>query len=186
MSLAEQKVAARKRAFAARRVAHARHRHAAAAALEHHLASLRGRVVAGYLPIRTEADPLPAMRALINHNRVCVPVVVAAGQPLVFREWHPGAALETGVFGVQVPKDGRDLVPDVLIVPLVAFDAAFFRLGYGGGFYDRTLQGLREAGPVRAIGLAFSAQAMGDLPREPTDQKLDEIVTEAGPLTPAR
>lgn len=158
----------------------------AAAALAAHLADLRGKVVAGYLPIRSEADPVPAMRALRRHNRVCVPVIAGSGLPLAFREWHPGCALVAGAFGVMVPEDGAELRPEVLIVPMVAFDDTLGRLGYGGGFYDRTLERLRAAGPVRAVGFAYAAQRAGELPREPTDQPLDEIVTERGPLRPAR
>jgi len=186
---AAQKTAARQAAFARRKAAHAAHREAAAAALAAHLAGLEGRVVAGYLPIRTEADPRPAMTALAARNRVCVPVIEGPGRPLSFREWRPGCALEEGPFRVMVPVGGAALVPDVLIVPMLAFDAAFYRLGYGGGFYDRTLEGLRAAAPpgpggrVRAVGLAFAAQGVAALPVETTDQPLDEIVTETGVLT---
>jgi 5-formyltetrahydrofolate cyclo-ligase len=88
-----------------------------------------------------------------------------------------------GTFGAPVPKAGDWMVPQILIVPLVAFDLRGGRLGYGGGFYDRTLQALRAQGPVLAIGFAFAAQQTDDLPLEPTDQPLDMIVTEAGVLT---
>ena len=180
MSLAERKAAARKAAFARRKAAHAALRSAASAALTAHLAGLAGRIVAGYLPIRTEADPLPAMTALAAANRIAVPVVTGPGQPLLFREWYPGCPLAEGPFGVMVPEDGEMLTPDTLIVPMVAFDARGYRLGYGGGFYDRTLAALRAAGSVRAVGFAYTAQEAGALPVEPTDQPLDEIVTEAG------
>ena len=178
-----QKAAARTAAFARRKAAHAEHREAVAAALADHMAGLAGRVVAGYLPIRTEADPLPAMTALAGRNRVCVPVIEGPRRPLAFREWRPGCALEEGPFRVMVPVAGAVLVPEVLIVPMLAYDACLYRLGYGGGFYDRTLEGLRAAGPARAVGLAFAAQGVDALPVEATDQPLDEIVTETGVLT---
>lgn len=136
--------------------------------------------MAGYLPIRTEADPLPAMEHLSRANRVCVPVVEGPGRPLSFRTWTPGCALVEGPFRVMVPAAGDVLVPDILIVPMVAFDPALYRLGYGGGFYDRTLEALRSKQPILALGFAYSGQEAEVLPLEPTDQPLDEIVTEAG------
>ncbi|WP_149866381.1 5-formyltetrahydrofolate cyclo-ligase [Tropicimonas marinistellae] len=184
--LAARKVAARKAAFLRRAEAHRRHSEAASAALVSSLAGLSGRIIAGYLPIRTEANPLPAMESLANANRLCVPVIDAPGQPLRFREWRPGCALTEGPFRVMVPSEGAWLVPELVIAPLVAFDDRLFRLGYGGGFYDRTLQSLRVDGPVQAVGFAYSAQRDPDLPLEPTDQPLDGLVTEAGaiPLAP--
>ena len=184
MSLADRKAEARVAAYARRKAAHAAHREAASAVLKAHLGGLTGRIVGGYLPIRTEADPLAAMTTLAAANRVAVPVVEGPGQPLSFREWHPGCALVEGPFRVMVPEEGETLVPDTLIVPLVAFDARLYRLGYGGGFYDRTLEALRSAGPVRAIGFAYAAQEAESLPLEPTDQPLDEIVIEAGLVGP--
>ncbi len=180
MSLAEAKKAARNAAFARRKAAHAIHASRAAAALSAHLAGISGKVVAGYLPIRTEADPLPAMTLLAEDNRIAVPVVLGAGQPLLFREWRPGCPLRKGAFDVMVPAEGAELVPELIIAPLVAFDRDFYRLGYGGGFYDRTLEKLRALGQVEAIGFAYDAQCFEDLPLEPTDQALDGVVTEAG------
>jgi 5-formyltetrahydrofolate cyclo-ligase len=87
-----------------------------------------------------------------------------------------------GAFKALIPEGGAELVPSVLIVPLVAFDRRGFRLGYGGGFYDRTLEGLRARGPVTAIGFGFAAQEMAEVPIEPTDQRLDLIVTERSVL----
>ncbi|MEM9318766.1 MAG: 5-formyltetrahydrofolate cyclo-ligase [Pseudomonadota bacterium] len=174
----------RKAAYAARKIAHetAGIGRDLTQALLAEIGPLHGQVIAGYMPIRTEADPRPAMTALVAENRVCVPVIFAAGEALAFREWHPDAVLIEGPFGTQVPAEGADLTPNILIVPLVAFDLAGNRLGYGGGFYDRTLQRLRAAGAVRAVGLAYGAQVLPELPVEPTDQPLDAIVTEAGTL----
>ena len=176
--LAEVKAAARKAAFEARALAHAAGQGAACDHLRGVLAAYGGQVLAGYLPMRTEIDPVPAMAAY--GGPVCVPVIVAKGQALQFRAWTLGCALEMGAFGAQIPVAGDWLVPQVLIVPLVAFDGRGYRLGYGGGFYDRTLQGLRAQGPVTAIGFAFGAQEMPEVPTEPTDERLDWIVTEQG------
>ncbi|WP_417807353.1 5-formyltetrahydrofolate cyclo-ligase [Thioclava sp.] len=172
------KESARQAAFAARKLAHARDEGAASAALTQALAAYPDQPLAGYWPIRTEPDPRPAMVA--HHGPLCLPVVVGAGQALAFRRWHPGAAMEPGAFGAAIPRDRHEITPQILIVPLLAFDARGYRLGYGGGFYDRTLQGLRAAGSVIAIGFAYSAQEVAEVPTEPTDQPLDFIVTEAG------
>ena len=182
--VASEKAAARKAAAAPRAAAHAQHAPAASAALAAHLEGVTGRVVSAYLPIRTEADPLPAMHALAARNRVCVPVVEGAGRPLSFREWRPGCRLVEGPFRVRVPADGAALVPDLLVVPMLAFDADLYRLGYGGGFYDRTLAALRAGGGCRAVGFAYAAQEVAAVPREATDAPLDELVTEDGPRRP--
>ena len=176
------KAAARKAAFAARAEAHAAGQGNACAILQAVLAPHAGKVLAGYMPMRTEIDPLPAMAA--HDGPVCVPVIMGKGQPLAFRAWTPQARMVPGPFGAQVPESGDWLTPQVLIVPLVAFDGQGGRLGYGGGFYDRTLEGLRAKGDVLAIGFAFSAQHVGQLPLEPTDQRLDLMVTERGMIDP--
>jgi 5-formyltetrahydrofolate cyclo-ligase len=107
-------------------------------------------------------------------------VVVGKGQPLIFRAWHPGLALVAGGFKTEVPPHSSpELAPEILIVPLLAFDSEGYRLGYGGGFYDRTLEKLRKTGrrPL-AVGVAFSAQHVARVPRDHYDQPLDWIVTE--------
>jgi 5-formyltetrahydrofolate cyclo-ligase len=135
------------------------------------------RVVAGYLPMRTEIDPRPAMLALLGMRYdVCVPVIEGAGRPLRFRAWTPRARLERGAFGVSHPVEGDWVEPDVILAPLLAFDADGWRLGYGGGYYDRTLM---------ALGLAFAGQQVDAVPRGPEDQRLDAVVTEAGLIRPA-
>ncbi|RVV99347.1 5-formyltetrahydrofolate cyclo-ligase [Mesobaculum littorinae] len=158
----------------------------ATARLSDLLARTEGRIVAGYMPIRSELDPRPAMEAEAARRPVCVPVIEARGAPLIFRQWTPDATLIPGTFGALIPERSATLVPDVVIVPLVAFDRQGGRLGYGGGFYDRTLAGLRDRGAALAIGFAYAAQEVGDLPIEPTDIPLDWVVTEdevIGPLT---
>ncbi|MEM9974157.1 MAG: 5-formyltetrahydrofolate cyclo-ligase [Pseudomonadota bacterium] len=179
MSLADAKAAARKAAFARRKAAQSKDSATAAQAhLTGVLAAHKGRCLAGYLPIRTEIDPLPVMAAW--GGEVCVPVVTGQGQPLAFRRWAPEVRLTPSAFGVMIPEADVPAVPDVLIVPLLAFDEAGYRLGYGGGYYDRTLAALRQAQPVFAVGFAYGAQEAAALPREPTDAALDAIVTEAG------
>lgn len=176
--LTEVKAQARKAAFAARKAAFAAGQGQAAEILADVLGDYAGQALAGYMPMRTEIDPLPAMAA--HPWPVGVPVIMAAATPLRFREWSPGCAMEEGAFKARVPVDGAWITPRVLIVPLLAYDARGYRLGYGGGFYDRTLQGLRVAGPVVAIGFAFAAQEVAAVPIDATDQRLDMIVTEAG------
>ncbi|SMX32587.1 5-formyltetrahydrofolate cyclo-ligase [Actibacterium lipolyticum] len=181
--LTEQKTAARKAAFEARKAAHGNGLSAVAAG--HLLDVLRphaGKVISGYMPIRTEIDPLAAMLGMIGQSRVTVPVIQGDGLPLIFREWHPDAKMIDGPFGALVPAEGDFLEPEVLIVPLLAFDRRGYRLGYGGGFYDRSLEALRVARPTIAIGFAYSAQEVKEVPTEPTDQPLDVLVTENGPL----
>ncbi|BAQ70317.1 5-formyltetrahydrofolate cyclo-ligase [Rhodovulum sulfidophilum] len=183
--IAEAKALLRTEAQARRAEAHDPERGAAALSrLGTVLAPHRGRPAAGYLPIRTELDPRPAMAGLAASGPVGVPVIEGRGQPLGFRLWVPDCALETGPFGVAVPAGARPMVPEVLIVPLLAFDRRGIRLGYGGGFYDRTLELLRAQGPVLAVGLAYAAQEMPDLPAEPTDLPLDAIVTETEVILP--
>lgn len=130
------------------------------------------------MPILSEVDPLPVMAQWPGD--VGVPVIAGRGLPLTFRRWTPEVQMIEGPFGAQIPAKGPDITPALLIVPLVAFDADGYRLGYGGGFYDRTLAGLRAAGPVMAVGFAFAAQEADALPREATDQRLDAVVTEDG------
>jgi len=183
IGLAERKAAARKVAFARRKMAHAAGHSAPAAHLSAVLAGHRGVPLAGYMPIRTEIDPLPAMAEAAAHGPVAVPVIKGAGLPLDFSLWEPGCALRAGPFGAMVPEVDRFIEPGIVIVPLVAFDRAGGRLGYGGGFYDRTLERLRARRPTLAIGFAWAAQEAGELPLEPTDQPLDMIVTEVGVIT---
>ncbi|MDK8873205.1 5-formyltetrahydrofolate cyclo-ligase [Paracoccus sp. SSJ] len=155
------------------------------AALTRHLiaalAPHRGKVLAGYWPMRGEADPRPAMAA--HEGPVCLPVVTGPARPLEFRAYD--GRLEPGRFGTShPPADSPVLVPEVLIVPLAGFDRAGHRLGYGGGFYDRTLAGLRALRPVAAIGLAYAVQEIRAIPAEATDQPLDLIVTDRGVIMP--
>ena len=174
------KAEARKAAFARRKAAHEAARPGASGHLSEVLAGYRGVPLSGYMPIRTEIDPLPAMEEAAAHGPVGVPVIRGAGLPLEFSRWEPGCALRQGPFGALVPDVDEVFEPEILIVPLVAFDRNGGRLGYGGGFYDRTLERLRARRATLAIGFAYAAQEAEILPLEPTDQPLDMIVTETG------
>jgi 5-formyltetrahydrofolate cyclo-ligase len=180
MTLSEIKKQARAEAFARRKTAFAARRASDSTALREVLAGHGGAILSGYMPMRTEIDCLPAMSA--HKGPVCVPVIQAPATPLKFREWSPDTKMVMGTFGAEIPESGEWLVPDILIVPLLAFDRQGYRLGYGGGFYDRTLERLRAQKPVIAIGFAFAAQEVAQVPIEPTDQPLDMIVTEAGTI----
>lgn len=180
MDLTEIKAAARKAAFARRKEAFDAGYPAQSAYLSEVLAGYRGVPLAGYMPIRTEINPIPAMAEAAAHGPVGVPVIQAAGQPLKFSRWEPEGELKDGPFGAKVPVVDDYFEPEILIVPLVGFDAKGGRLGYGGGFYDRTLELLRNKRATLAIGFAFDAQEAEKLPLEPTDQPLDLMVTETG------
>ena len=176
--MTDVKALARKAAFAARKEAFARGQGQAAEILADYLSAQAGAVLSGYMPMRSEIDPLPAMAA--HRGVVGVPVIPGPAQPLRFREWSPGCAMEDGGFGTQIPSEGAWVEPAVVIVPLLAFDARGYRLGYGGGFYDRTLQALRAKRPTLAVGFAFAAQEVDEVPIDAFDQQLDAIVTEEG------
>ncbi len=178
VTVTEAKARARAAAYIRRKAAFAAGQGGACDHLAGALAGYSGQVVAGYMPMRTEIDPLPAMATHIGP--LCVPVIVARGAALRFRHWTPDCVLEPGAFGALIPTSGDWLVPTVLIVPLLAFDARGYRLGYGGGFYDRTLATLRKGGPVTAIGYAFADQEVPEVPIDATDARLDAVVTEQG------
>ena len=146
-------------------------------------ASRNGAVVAGYWPIRDELDCRPLLANLAEIGWECaLPVVIDDNGPLVFRRWRLDEALVPGRFGIAEPCALCPAVtPDVVLVPMLAFDRNGHRLGHGAGYYDRTLAELRRRHPaVLAVGLAFAAQEVHALPAEPHDQRLDWIVTEAG------
>ncbi len=176
--LAEIKARARKAAFARRKIAFESAGPGLAGNLSAVLAGYRGVPLSGFVPIRTEIDPLPAMTEAAAHGVVGVPVIIGKGQALRFSRWQPDGAMIPGPFGAMIPAVEDFFDPEILIVPLVAFDASGGRLGYGGGFYDRTLEGLRNARPTLAIGFAFDEQQAQDLPLEATDQPLDMVVTQ--------
>ena len=140
-----------------------------------------GEPVSGYWPMRGELDPRPLMARLAGRGHpLLLPAVVGDGQPLTFREWREGEVLTAGPFGTrEPPADAPDAAPGIVIVPLLAFDDAGYRLGYGKGFFDITLAELRRRRlGVLAVGFAYEAQRAQRLPRDDWDQPLDWIVTE--------
>jgi 5-formyltetrahydrofolate cyclo-ligase len=179
VDLTQLKAGARKAAFARRKLAHDSGV-GTAAHLSAFLAGHRGVPVAGYMAMRTEIDPIAAMEEAAAHGPVGVPVIMGAGQPLKFRIWEPGVAMIAGEFGAFIPAEGDWMAPEIVIVPLVAYDLTGGRLGYGGGFYDRTLEGLRADQATFAIGFAYAAQQADTIPLEPTDQPLNLMITELG------
>ncbi len=136
-------------------------------------------IISGYMPMRTEISPLAAMTVMHGQDkRICVPVIPGKDQPLEFREWTPQCEMAEGAFGALIPVGTAVLEPELLITPLLAWDRKGYRLGYGGGYYDRTLEQLRARRRTIAVGFAYSAQEVQKVPREATDQPLDALVTE--------
>jgi 5-formyltetrahydrofolate cyclo-ligase len=139
-----------------------------------------GMIVSGFSPLGSEINPIPLMRRFADAGAsLALPVVAGRGQPLIMRAWNFGEPLAAGVWGIKQPKDDAPIVaPDVLIVPLLAFDRRGHRIGYGAGYYDMTITALRAKKPVVAIGIAFAAQEIDAVPITPRDARLDLVLTE--------
>ena len=142
-------------------------------------------VASVFLSIRGEPDTEPLIEALVAAGvTAALPVTVERARPLRFRAWRLGEVLETGRYGIRVPSpSAREVSPDVLFVPLAAYDRRGYRLGYGAGYYDSTLEALRRRKTVVAVGVAFSIQEVESVPTEPHDQRLDAVITEHGLMT---
>ena len=140
----------------------------------------RGVIVSGYSPIRSEIDPAPLMRALaVQGAQLALPAVMARGKSLAFRAWSPSDRLMLGPLGILEPSPAAtELIPDIMLVPLAAFDRAGHRIGYGAGHYDRTLAQLHKSKGFAAIGLAFSGQEVAAVPALQHDVALDYVLTE--------
>lgn len=138
--------------------------------------------VAGFWPIRGEFDPRPLMMLISGHGcELALPVVTGRGKALQFRAWRPGDRLIAGSFGTLEPDRQRaEVEPDLLLVPFLAVDRDGYRLGYGGGYYDRTLSAMRNKRAVQAVGLGFELQRVDAVPHGPADQRLDWLLTEVG------
>jgi len=139
-----------------------------------------GMIVSGYSPIRSEIDPVPLMRALAAQGaRLALPAVMARGKSLAFRAWSPDDRLMLGPLGILEPSPAAaEAVPDIMLVPLAAFDPLGHRIGYGAGHYDYTLAHLRKMKAITAVGIGFSAQQIKAVPALPHDVALDYVLTE--------
>lgn len=141
---------------------------------------LRPEIVSAYFAIRNEPSTLPLLETLSREGfRTVLPVTGARGTSLVFRRWRPGEPTSEGKMSIREPlPDAPEALPDFLFVPLAAFDRAGNRIGYGAGFYDRTLAKLRAIKPICAVGIAYACQALPEVPHEAHDEQLDFVLTE--------
>jgi len=179
----DSKAALRREATARRDALPAELRQAAAetiAARAFPLPLAPGTIVSGFMPMKSEINPLPLLRSLAQAGAMlALPVVSGRGKPLIVRAWQWGEPLNAGVWDIREPKpDAKQVDPDILLVPLLAFDRLGFRLGYGGGYYDLTIAGLRARKTITAVGIALSAQEVAQVPTTPRDARLDLVLTE--------
>jgi 5-formyltetrahydrofolate cyclo-ligase len=182
-SLSDKKAELRREAMARREALPPHARQAAAetiAARPFPLTIATGTIVSGFMPLKSEINPLPLMRKLAGQGaRLALPVVAGRGKPLIMREWVFGEPLIAGAWGIREPEpDAAAVDPDILLVPLLVFDRAGHRIGYGAGYYDLTLAQLRARKPVIAVGLGFAAQEVAAIPATSRDARLDLVLTE--------
>ena len=139
-------------------------------------------VIGLYYPVNSEMNPLTLIDYPNSQGKItCLPIVIDKNSPLIFKAWRPGKDMVAGRYGIPVPDNDQIVTPDLVICPLLAYDDKGMRLGYGGGFYDRTIRHLRRNKQTRYMGLAFSEQkSYHDLPSEEHDVPLDAILTESG------
>ena len=139
-----------------------------------------GAIVSGFMPLKSEINPLPLMRTLADAGaKLALPVVAGKGKPLTMRAFTFGDVLASGVWGIREPKpEAPEVFPDILLVPLLAFDRSGHRIGYGAGYYDMTITALRARKSVAAVGIAFAAQEVAQVPSTPRDARLDLVLTE--------
>jgi 5-formyltetrahydrofolate cyclo-ligase len=144
------------------------------------LAIALGTLISGFMPLKSEINPLPLIQQLAEAGaRLALPAIAGRGKPLIMRAWEFGAPLDRGQWGIREPKaDAPEVEPDILLVPLLAFDRAGYRIGYGAGYYDMTIHRLRALKPVTAVGIAFAAQEVPKIPTTPRDERLDLVLTE--------
>jgi 5-formyltetrahydrofolate cyclo-ligase len=139
-----------------------------------------GTIISGFMPLKSEINPLPLMQKLgAAGAQLALPAIAGRGEPLIMRAWTFGAPLDRGQWGIREPKsEAPEVEPDILLVPLLAFDRAGHRIGYGAGYYDMTIGRLRALKPVTAVGIAFAAQEVPQVPTTPRDARLDLVLTE--------
>jgi 5-formyltetrahydrofolate cyclo-ligase len=182
-SVEESKAALREQALARRDALPADARKAAAEAIavrKFPLAIAPGVIVSSFMPLKGEINPLPLLQKLADAGaRLALPVIAGRGKPLIMRAWEFGASLDRGQWGIREPKpEAAEVEPDILLVPLLAFDRKGFRIGYGAGYYDMTIHRLRSLKPVTAIGISFAAQEVPKIPTTERDERLDLVLTE--------
>ncbi len=141
-----------------------------------------GIVISGFMPLKSEINPIPLMRKLAALGaRLALPVVRGRGKPLTMRAYAFGDLLDSGQWGIREPKpEAPEVFPDILLVPLSVFDRNGNRIGYGAGYYDMTIARLRTLKPVRTIGLAYAMQEVPAVPATERDERLDLVLTERG------
>jgi 5-formyltetrahydrofolate cyclo-ligase len=178
-----EKAALRRQALSRRDAIPADARAAAALAIAERplpFALAENTVASGFMPLKGEINPLPMMRKLSDAGaQLALPVVVGRGKPLLMRAFAFGDALSSGVWGIREPRcSAPELKPDILLVPLLAFDRSGYRIGYGAGYYDLTINALRSMKRVLAVGIAFAAQEVPRVPKTARDARLDLVLTE--------
>jgi 5-formyltetrahydrofolate cyclo-ligase len=187
-----EKVRLREEAKSIRKAAFDRHGPKAAQRLAAYgldfLAPTEGAIVSGFLAIRDEIDPVALLNNLHAEGyRLALPVMVGKAKPLVMKAWAPGDELAETTWGIREPlASAPETFPDVVLVPLLVFDARGYRLGYGGGYYDRTLALLRRRKPIIAVGIAYDEQKVDAVPHSDYDERLDWVLTPSGPQKMAR
>jgi 5-formyltetrahydrofolate cyclo-ligase len=183
IDISEQKKTIRRDAVARRDALPAAERAAAAETIARRmfpLAIAPGVIVSGFSPLKSEINPVPLLRRLSDGGAgLALPVVAGKGKPLIMRAWSLGEPLASGVWGIREPKpEAPEVFPDILIVPLLAFDRRGHRIGYGAGYFDMTIAALRARKPVVAAGIGFAAQEIAEVPTTPRDARLDLVLTE--------
>jgi 5-formyltetrahydrofolate cyclo-ligase len=165
------------------------HRQAAAAAIAARSLPVPvapGTIVSGFMPLKSEINPLLLMQKLAAAGaRLALPAIAGRGRPLFMRAWEFGAPLDRGQWGIREPKpEAPEVAPDIMLVPLLAFDRRGHRIGFGAGYYDMTIHRIRALKPVIAIGIAFAAQEVPQVPVTPRDERLDLVLTEREVIEP--
>jgi 5-formyltetrahydrofolate cyclo-ligase len=172
-----------------RRAARPAERATWSAAIDRHLLAMwpepPGHLIAFCWPYKAEHDArMMIERWIALGATAAMPVVVAPNSPLVFRQWHAGAAMQAGALGIPVPSNGPEIRPDTILLPANGFDGAGFRLGYGAGYFDRTIANLRP--DIRVIGIAYEIGRLPSIQPQPHDEAMDFVVTEKGVHAPSR
>ncbi|HWK94008.1 MAG TPA: 5-formyltetrahydrofolate cyclo-ligase [Pseudolabrys sp.] len=183
LSISSQKSTLRAATLAQRDAMPAAERQAAAEALAARglpIAVEPGAIVSGFMPMKTEINPLPLLRKLAGEGaKLALPCIDGRGKPLIMRAYQFGDTFKSGQWGIREPMpEAPEVKPDILLVPLVCFDRGGQRIGYGAGYYDRTIANLRAIKPIKTIGIAFAMQEIPQVPATEHDQRLDFVLTE--------